>query len=66
MFKEKIINKRSIKKTITWRIIATIITGIIIFSFTGKLSEASYITIVNAIALTIVYYLHERFWSKRK
>lgn len=55
---------RSLKKTISWRIIATIITGTIIFLFTKKLSETTYITIASAVVLMIFYYIHERIWSK--
>ena len=54
---------RSIKKTISWRIIATLITGIVVFVFTGKLSDTTYITLTSAFVLMIFYYIHERIWS---
>jgi uncharacterized membrane protein len=59
------INKRSLKKTISWRIIATIVTGSIFLIFTGEISKTTQLTIINAIALTILYYIHEIFWSKK-
>jgi uncharacterized membrane protein len=57
---------RSVKKTISWRIIATLITGIVVFIFTGTLSDTTYITLTSALALSIFYYIHERFWNKIK
>jgi len=61
--KEKYPQIRSIKKTISWRIIATLITGIIVFLFTKELSETTYITLVSAFVLMVFYYIHERIWS---
>jgi len=55
---------RSLKKTISWRIIATFITGIIVFLFTKKFSETTYITLASAVVLMIFYYIHERIWSR--
>lgn len=53
---------RSISKAITWRIIAAVITGTVVFVYTGKLKETGEIVIVAEIILTLAYYLHERFW----
>jgi len=55
---------RSLKKTISWRIIATLITGIIVFLFTKEFSETTYITLTSAVVLMIFYYIHERIWSR--
>lgn len=57
---------RSVEKTISWRIIATLITGVVVFIFTGELSSTTYITLTSAFVLTIFYYIHERIWSKIK
>ena len=54
---------RSIIKTIVWRILATVVTGVIIFLYTGKIKESGIITLTVAVCLTFFYYLHERFWS---
>ncbi|MBK5215533.1 MAG: DUF2061 domain-containing protein [Candidatus Pacebacteria bacterium] len=61
--KEKHSRERSLKKTISWRIIATLITGTIVFLFTKKFSETTYITLASAFVLMIFYYIHERIWS---
>jgi len=56
---------RSLKKMVSWRIIATLITGVVVFLYTGRLSDATYMTLTSAFVLMIFYYIHERFWSNR-
>jgi uncharacterized membrane protein len=53
---------RSFAKTVTWRVLATLITGVIIYLYTGELGKASEITLTAAAVLTVAYYFHERFW----
>lgn len=53
---------RSIAKTVTWRILATMITGAVIYFYTGSIGQSSKMTVTAAIILTITYYAHERFW----
>ncbi|HCI04510.1 TPA: hypothetical protein DEW47_00810 [Patescibacteria group bacterium] len=55
-------NIRPIIKTISWRIIAMIITGAVIYVYTGEIKNSGEISIVAGLILTFVYYLHERFW----
>ena len=55
---------RSFVKTILWRIIATFITWMTIYVFTGNLSESVEITIVAAIFGMTAYYVYERVWNK--
>jgi uncharacterized membrane protein len=62
--KGRLSKKHSLKKTITWRIIGSTTTGLVAFAFTGNLGNSTYITIVNALLLTLFYYLHERFWNR--
>ena len=56
--------KRAIAKTVMWRVLATLITGIVAFIYTGEFKEASKITVTAALILTAVYYFHERFWQR--
>jgi uncharacterized membrane protein len=56
--------KRSIIKTITYRIICIISLLIISYLLTGNIYQATYITIIFQTFQTIVYYLHERAWAK--
>ena len=53
---------RPIIKTVSWRIIAMIITGAVVYAYTGEIKKSGEISIVAGLILTLVYYLHERFW----
>lgn len=56
--------KKSLYKTISWRIIAIIIGAMITYMFIGSLEITLEITITaNAIAIA-VYYVHERVWNR--
>lgn len=55
--------KRSIIKTITYRILIIISTIIIVYLFTGNLDLTIEVTAVSSIASTILYFLHERAWN---
>ncbi len=59
-------HSRTLMKTLTWRIIATTITIVVIYLWTGDatLSIASGL-IANAVK-TLFYYIHERLWTKVK
>lgn len=57
-------HKRSIAKTITWRIIATFITTIITFWFTGNTALSIAIGFTDTLIKLFTYYFHERIWNK--
>jgi len=57
---------RSIIKTLSWRIIATIITSIISYFITKKISYAISIAVIDILIKLFAYYAHERFWNKIK
>ncbi|MEA2097482.1 MAG: DUF2061 domain-containing protein [Patescibacteria group bacterium] len=57
-------HKRTIIKTITWRIIATLTTVITIYIWTGDMSVAFGAGLVANAFKTIFYYIHERVWNK--
>lgn len=57
-------NARSLTKTIVWRIVATFITWLVIYLFTGEILESVKVTLVAAIAGMVFYYFHERVWNK--
>jgi uncharacterized membrane protein len=54
---------RSVIKTITWRVIATLTTGGLIFAFTGKFTLALEIGFLEVVLKLLFGYLHERAWS---
>jgi uncharacterized membrane protein len=55
---------RSIVKTISWRVIATLTTMVLVFTFTGQLFLSVGVGLVEVISKLIFYYIHERIWDK--
>ena len=56
--------KRSIVKSITWRILASITTVLIVLIIGGDLNFALSVGIVEVVAKMMIYYSHERAWNK--
>jgi len=55
--------KRSLVKTITWRVIATTDTFILAWLFTSDEVIAASIAGLEVVTKLILYYVHERGWS---
>jgi adenylylsulfate kinase len=55
---------RSILKGVTWRIIASATTMIIVYVVTGDLALVASVGAVDILAKVFFYYLHERSWGK--
>lgn len=55
---------RSIAKTLTWRLLATAATICIVYMFTGKAPLSFEIGGVTLISHVVLYYCHERLWTK--
>jgi adenylylsulfate kinase len=55
---------RSVAKTLSWRVLATLTTAGLVFAFTGKGSLAIGIGGIEAATKVILYFLHERFWNR--
>ena len=55
--------KRSLVKTITWRVIATTDTFVIAWLFTSDEVVAASIAGLEVVTKLILYYVHERGWS---
>src|SRR5262252_85808 len=64
MFRES--NWRSIAKTVSWRILATLTTSILVLVFTHQLDTALLIGGLEATAKMVLYFLHERLWDRVK
>ena len=56
--------KRSIMKSITYRVICIISLLTVTYALTRDLYQASSITVVFQSIQTLLYYLHERAWSR--
>ena len=56
--------KRSLFKTLTWRITATATTLLLVYLTTGELKAAGLVAGFEIIVKTSLYYFHERAWEK--
>ena len=54
---------RSILKSLSWRITATLTTMLIVYVITGKISFALKIGAVEICVKVLIYYFHERLWQ---
>ena len=57
-------HKRSIVKSISFRIIATITTLVVVWFFTKDLAVSGGVAIVENLVKMLFYYFHERAWTK--
>lgn len=58
--------KRSLAKTISWRVIGTLDTVLISYVVTGGLKMALSIGGVELVSKMVLYFFHERTWNKIK
>ena len=58
--------KRSVLKTLTWRITASLDTFIIAWVITGDWKMGGSIAGIEVITKMFFYYFHERIWNKIK
>jgi len=64
MFKET--KSRSIVKTISWRVLATLTTIILVYIFIGDTTIALSVGGIEVILKMLIYFFHERAWDKIK
>jgi len=55
---------RSIVKAFSWRIIATLLTILIVYFFTKRIALSLGVGVVEVFAKMFFYYLHERAWIR--
>ncbi len=56
-------SKRSIVKTISWRVLATFTTMVIVYIFTNQLMLSLGIGFFELLSKMLLYYGHERVWA---
>jgi uncharacterized membrane protein len=54
---------RSLAKAVTWRIVATLTTVVLVFIFTGNLVVSGGVGLTELLSKMVIYYLHERAWN---
>lgn len=57
-------NKRSIAKTISWRLAGSGATFAVAFFVSGSLTTSGSIAVLQMISNTVLYFLHERLWNQ--
>ena len=55
---------RSLVKALTWRLVASATTGIVVFLFTSDPPLSFWAMTVDFIIKLILYYIHERVWNR--
>ena len=58
--------KRSIAKTLTWRVTASLDTFVIAWVITGDWKMGGSIAGIEVLTKMFFYYFHERIWTKIK
>jgi uncharacterized membrane protein len=56
--------RRSIVKSLSWRVLAAIITATVVFGMTHQLRFAAEIGAIDTLTKLLIYFLHERAWNK--
>jgi uncharacterized membrane protein len=56
--------KRSLAKSITWRLIAIVTTFAVGLVMTGSIAFSASLSLVSNGINFVLYYIHERFWLK--
>ncbi|MFW6140592.1 MAG: DUF2061 domain-containing protein [Acidobacteriota bacterium] len=57
---------RSVFKSISWRVVATLTTMTIVYIFTKEIFLSIGVGVVEVFSKILFYYLHERIWNKIK
>ena len=57
-------NWRSIVKTVTWRLTGSSATFAVSYAIVGSFAVSSTIALVQLTLNTVLYYIHERIWSR--
>jgi uncharacterized membrane protein len=56
-------HRRSILKSISWRVLASVDTFVVSLVITHRLVLAGSIAVAEVLTKILLYYLHERFWA---
>jgi len=56
--------KRTLVKTLTWRIIAFLTTIVIVYIYSRDVKESLVVGVTANLLKMIFYYVHERVWNR--
>jgi uncharacterized membrane protein len=54
---------RSLAKAVSWRIVATLTTILLVFIYTGNLVISGSVGASELVLKIVIYYFHERVWN---
>lgn len=57
-------HKRTLAKTITWRLIALLTTIVVVYLYSGDVKESLYVGVTANFLKMFLYYVHERTWNR--
>ncbi len=55
---------RSVMKGLSWRVLATVVTTVVVFFYTGEFTIAVLVGSTDALTKIVLYWAHERVWLK--
>ncbi len=55
---------RSVVKGMSWRLVATMVTTIVVFIYSGELAAAAIVGSIDAVVKIGLYWGHERIWQR--
>ncbi|MFQ5953112.1 MAG: DUF2061 domain-containing protein [Candidatus Omnitrophota bacterium] len=55
---------RSLAKSAVWRIVSIVVLATVAYIITGDVKATTGITLIFQVILAILYYAHERIWSR--
>jgi uncharacterized membrane protein len=56
-------NSRSIAKAISYRLLGSMVTGLIVYFFSGDAKISAGVGAIDVVAKIGLYFLHERMWN---
>ena len=56
--------RRSLAKSLSWRLLATLITAAIVWLLTGEVEFAAKVGLADTSSKFLVYFFHERAWNR--
>ena len=55
---------RSVYKAVSWRVLATLTTALVVYLITGSTEFAVTVGLIEGSAKIGLYYIHERLWNR--
>ena len=56
-------NSRSVAKAVSYRLLGSISTAVIVYVFSGDLKVSAGVGALDVVLKMALYYLHERLWN---